>query len=372
MRIVTPDLDDVEELISADVDGLLHSVAMAGAQVRAVSEALREGVLDPLADLLPRSVILVTGTSRAAAAAADLAIATVSSRVDVPLVSTPVLPGWIGPLDVVVILGDDAGDMALADAAARALRRRAELVVGVPIEGPVREAVGSAGINLSARLDVDPRFRFSGHLAVVVATLTALTRVRFTGPHPALDEIADALDAEAAANHVSSESFHNRAKLLAERLAERPAVFCGDTAAGCVVAARATQSLVSISGIISSATDFVSAATMPRPSGNGDGPAADSIFYDPEIDGPAVVAPRIVVISVPRREWYIRQRIAGLDGAELISGAEHESGDGGREDAGPPPSPGDLAGDSPADLATHLLHLLRIEMAAVYLRLIRN
>ena len=63
MRTGSPDLDDAEELISADVDGSLRAVALAGAQVRAVAEAVREGVLAPLADLRPRSVIVVHGSS---------------------------------------------------------------------------------------------------------------------------------------------------------------------------------------------------------------------------------------------------------------------------------------------------------------------
>ena len=64
-------------------------------------------------------------------------------RLDVPLVAAPSLPGWIGPLDVVVIVGDDAGDMALADAASRAHRRHAEFVVVAPI-GTARRCGGRA------------------------------------------------------------------------------------------------------------------------------------------------------------------------------------------------------------------------------------
>lgn len=50
MRTGMPDLDDVEELVARDVDGLLQSVARAGAQVRAVAEAVCEGVLSPLSE----------------------------------------------------------------------------------------------------------------------------------------------------------------------------------------------------------------------------------------------------------------------------------------------------------------------------------
>ena len=63
MRTGMPDLDDVEGLVALDVDGLLQSVARAGAQVRAVAEAVREGALDPLSPLRPRGVVIVSGAA---------------------------------------------------------------------------------------------------------------------------------------------------------------------------------------------------------------------------------------------------------------------------------------------------------------------
>ena len=159
-------------------------------------------------------------------------MATLGARVDVPVVSGPVLPGWIGPLDVVIVAGDDAGDMALSDAAARATRRRAEVVVAAPIAGPLRDALGGNGIDLSPRVDVEPRLRFVGFVAAILAVFTALSGVRFGGVPPVLDEIADALDEEASSGHPDRESFHNRAKMLALRVQDRPTVWTGDTPAG--------------------------------------------------------------------------------------------------------------------------------------------
>ena len=95
MRTGTPDLDDAEQLLSADVEGLLRGVALAGAQVRSIAEAAREGVLAPLQDLRPRSVVIVYGGGGVAARAAALIVATVSARIDVPVVTVPALPGWI-------------------------------------------------------------------------------------------------------------------------------------------------------------------------------------------------------------------------------------------------------------------------------------
>ncbi len=146
-----PDLDDVRQLQDADVDGGCVPGHSPARRCGAVSAALEEGVLEPLARVRPRAVIVVVGRGTARDAA-DLVVATMSAHTDVPLVVVPTIPGWVGPLDVVIVSGDDAGDRALADAAARAVRRHAELVLDVPVEGPIAEAAAGAGMDLSPRV----------------------------------------------------------------------------------------------------------------------------------------------------------------------------------------------------------------------------
>jgi len=375
MRTGSPDLDDAEELISADVDGLLRSVALAGAQVRAVAEAVREGVLAPLADLRPRSVIVVHGSSGVSHRATDFAVATLGARVDVPVVSGPVLPGWIGPLDVVIVAGDDAGDMALADAAARALRRRAEVVVVAPVAGPLRDALGGNGINLAPRFDIEPRFRFVGFAAALLAVFGALTQVRFTGSVPALDD-------EASTGHPARDAFHNRAKSLALRVQGRPTVWTADSPAGAAIARHAVAGLVGLSGIVSAAAELTDVSRMVQLLGSRSdvAPSADSIFYDPDFDGPpAAPAPRVQVVSTGRREWFTRQRITGLGEVDLLVGIDRAQetsaagGANGREWEDRRPAPGeDPVADGPGDVLDFLIVALRVEMAAVYLRLVGN
>lgn len=369
MRTGSLDLDDVEELIDADVDGLLPTVALAGAQVRAVAEAQREGVLEPLKQLRPRSVVIVCSPTGAAAPAAALVTAAVGARVDVPIVCASVLPGWIGPLDVVVIAGDDAGDMMLADAAARSLRRRAEVVVAAPIEGPLREALGGNGIDLSPRVGVDPRFRFPGFVAALLAVVVSLSQVRFTGRAPGLADLADAIDAEAGANHPRQESFHNLAKAIAGRLDGRSILWVGDSAATAVVAAQASRALVALAGVISATAEIGDVMRLHREFSARTGSApTDSIFYDPDFDGPAAEAPpRVMAVTTPARDWYLRRRLDGIGDLDVLTG---ESG------TPTPPSPAQMpdeaAADAPADIEALLVLVLRIEMAAVYLRLIRT
>ncbi|MXP20858.1 hypothetical protein GIY30_05750 [Gordonia sp. HNM0687] len=372
MRTGSLDLDDVEELIDADVDGLLPAAALAGAQVRAVAEAHREGVLDPLGHLRPRSVVIVCSATGAAAPAAALVTAAVGARVDVPIVCGSVLPGWIGPLDVVVIAGDDAGDMMLADAAARSLRRRAEVVVAAPVEGPLREALGGNGIDLSPRVGVDPRFRFPGFVAALLAVVASLSQVRFTGRAPGLAELADAIDAEAGANHPRQESFHNRAKALAGRLDGRSVLWVGDTPATAVVAAQASRALIALAGVISASAEIGDVVRVNREWSERTGSApTDSIFYDPELDGPAAESPpRVLAVTTPGREWYLRRRLEPIGDLDVLTG---EPGDATPPSGtAAPPAPDEAAADAPADIESLLLVVVRIEMAAVYLRLIRT
>ncbi|MFT4124919.1 MAG: hypothetical protein QM662_01660 [Gordonia sp. (in: high G+C Gram-positive bacteria)] len=369
MRTGVPDLDDVEDLLSADSDGLLPAVALAGAQVRSVAEAVREGVAEPLAELRPRSVVVVCSAHGPAAGATALVNALVAGRVDVPVVCAPGLPGWIGPLDVVVLVGDDAGDMILADAAARSLRRRAEVVVAAPVEGPLRDALGGRGINLSPRVHVDPRFRLHGYVAVIVSVLAALTRVRFAGGAPIIGELADALDAEAAAGHPSRDTFHNQAKLLAARLDEGPVVWTGDTPATQQVALLAARLLFGIAGAVCAAADLAEVTQAWQVYRTGrPGAVEASIFYDPEIDGPPTdQPPRVLVATTAAREWYTRRRVAAIPTAEIILGDAPESADpvgAGAHWVAADPT------DVPGDLGALLVLLLRVEMAAVYLRLI--
>ncbi|HMZ14607.1 MAG TPA: TobH protein, partial [Mycobacterium sp.] len=136
----TVDLDDTEGLLDADRDGLLRASAMAGAQVRATAAAIEEGALNSVADgQRPRTLIWVAGRGAAETAGTMLAAAFGGSAGE-PMVVAAESPPWIGPLDVLVVAGDDPGDPALVTAAATAVRRGARVVVAAPYEGPLRDA----------------------------------------------------------------------------------------------------------------------------------------------------------------------------------------------------------------------------------------
>ena len=74
---------------------------------------------------------------------------------------------WATEEDTLSGLATQAGDMALADAVARSVRRRAEVVVDAPMEGPIRDAAAGSALDLAPRVPVRPEVRFIGHVVAV-------------------------------------------------------------------------------------------------------------------------------------------------------------------------------------------------------------
>ncbi|WP_067571258.1 tobH protein [Nocardia acidivorans] len=368
------DLDDVASLEAADAGGTLRSAASGGALVRATAAALAEDALTRLRELRPRSLVLVSGSGRAARAAA-LLVAALGDRTSMPLVAATAIPPWVGPLDVVLVAGDDAGDPRLAEAVDFAVRRGAEVVVAAPDEGPLRAAAAGRATMLPPRVRVLDHNRLLRYLAVGMAVLAAVDPNR-TGPLlPDLNALADLLDAEALRDGPQHEAFHNPAKTLATRMQQRKRmVLAGDSPAAAILAAHGSEVLLAAAGQITSAVTLAEAVAAHGGLVQAAGVAApgfDPLFHDEELDGPAPVEQvRLFVLSSDADQSAARRRLAvfgsdaGLVDAELVNvDAETASADPELGAApGPPANRGEL--EQLAVLA------LRLEMAAAYLRLL--
>jgi len=269
------DLHDSSSLVGADATALLPSAALAGAQVRSTAEQLAGG---PSFDR-PRALVVVGGT---AAVEAALLAALIGDQSPAPVVAATGLPGWVGPLDVVVVLAGAVDDIAAAEAAAQAARRGARVVVRAAAEGPVAAAAGAALI--------EP------HVSVVEALagparLTVLTAVAAAAglyPAPDFGAAADQLDAMAMACHPSSEFFVNPALTLAEHLSAGTPLLIGTDPVADALAAHAASSLAGLGGSagswLSSAQAALSPPVLARAAGRGvgaSGQAANDIFWDP-------------------------------------------------------------------------------------------
>jgi len=348
------DIDDTEALIAADREGLLRAASMAGAQVRATAAAFDEGALDSIrGGDRPRTLVWVAGRGTAASAGAMLAAAVGGSSGE-PIVVTAGAPPWIGALDVLVVAGDDPGDPALVGAAATGVRRGARVVVVAPYEGPLRDTTAGRVAVLEPRLPVPDEFVVCRYLAAGLAVLASVD----PGLRVDLARLADELDSEALRNSAGRELFTNPAKALAERMSGRRVVLAGDCAATLALARHGGSVLLRIAHQVVAATGLADAVVALRA---GFGDAADALFHDEQIDGPRPERPRVLALTLAAERTVVVARVSGLD-VDIVTA----------EDV---PDLSDASTEAVAGLGTEqqlAILAVRLEMAAVYLRLVRG
>lgn len=288
-------LDDAELLARRDSQDTLRALATAGAQVReAVTLAEEAGVERVSSGERPRSVLVgALGGSAIVGDVLDL-LAEPGSPVPVTARRDLPLPGWVGPLDLVVAVslsGRAPGPLALAVEAAR--RGCALLTVGAedsPLADVCRQARGvHIGVGHGRRSSrtslwtlLAPVLLAADHLGLVEAGATVLA------------DVADRLDDQAEACRPSSESFVNPAKNAALILAESVPMTLGDNALSGVAAQRAGTMLARTARMPATWGELPDAASQvvacfdgPFTAGGGSGVASAGIFADPFLDAPA-------------------------------------------------------------------------------------
>ncbi|KIA63114.1 hypothetical protein [Nocardia vulneris] len=375
------DLDDAASLEAADTAGALRSAASGGAQVRATAAAVAEDALARLAGLRPRSVVLVSGAGRAARAA-SLLVAALGDRAGLPVVPVAALPPWVGPLDVVLVSGDDAGDPRLTDAVDRALRRGAEVVVATPIEGPMRAVAAGRAAVLAPRVPVLDHNRLLRFVAAGIAVLQIVDPGRSATLVPDLTALADILDAEALRDGPANEVFRNPAKTLAARMHQRGVVLTGDSPAAAQLAEHGAEVLLQSAGRVATAVDLAEAvaarARMTEVAGES-APGYDPLFHDEELDGPVQVERmRVFVLSTDADQSAARRRIAVFGGgeaslvdADLVNADVDLLHTGLTDPSVPaPPRTEEPASGAGGEVEQLAVLALRLDMAAAYLRLI--
>jgi len=362
------DLEDTEGLLGADRQGLLRAASSAGAQVRAIAAAADEGALDSLrTDDPPRSVIWVAGRGTAETAGSMLA-ATLGGAASAPIALTGEAPPWVGPLDVLIVAGDDPGDPALVTAAATGVRRGARVVAVAPYEGPLRDSAAGRAAVLAPRLWIPDEFGLCRYLAA------GLAAVKTVDPRPSIDLelLADELDAEALRNSAGRELFTNPAKTLAARMADRRVALAGDCAATLALARHGSSVLLRIAQRVAAATGLADAVVaLGAPDAP---PSMDALFHDEDIDGPLPERLRVLALTLAAERAVVATRVAGLDDVDLVAAEDVPDLPDGV--GGPDGSAGSdrTRGSTGAGRAEQQLAVLavRLEMAAVYMRLVRG
>lgn len=346
------DLGDVEGLLNADREGLLRAASMSGAHVRAVAAAVDEGVLERVEGPRPRTVVWVAGRG-AALTAGRLVSGLLDGITAEPIVVVGGAPSWLGPLDVLVAAGDDPGDPALAAATALATKRGARTVVVAPYEGPLRDAAAGRAAVLAPRLPVNDSFGLCRYLAAGVAAVAAAD----AGLSVDVAAMADDLDAEALRSSAGRDVFTNPAKVLAERMSGRRVVLTGDSATMLTLAQHASATLFRLACEAAGAAGLAEVVAALR----GGLPLArvDSLFHDEEIDGPPPDRLRVLALSGSAERAVVSARTAGLEDVDLVTAADYTA-------------PADVGATVITPERQVAVLALRLEMAAVYLRLVRG
>jgi hypothetical protein len=269
-------LDDPAALQATD--HLLRRLAMAGARVRAELDAAEEALAKLDSDgFRPRAVL-------AAGRDARLVRAVLEPVCPVPFVAWPGpgLPGWAGPMDLVVVLGGDADDSDAVSAAAEAERRGCGLMVACPPDSQVAQA--SAGSRHAIRLPSQS----DDQLAAAVAVLQGLHQMEL-GPVVDGKAVASMLDDVAIECSPNNDVASNPAKDLALMLGDALPLVWG----GSVLAARAARRVVEALRLASGRPALAADAGHLLPVLNQ--PPRD-LFADP-FDKPEELRPGLVILD---------------------------------------------------------------------------
>ncbi|MGL5824808.1 MAG: SIS domain-containing protein [Nocardioides sp.] len=251
-------LDDAHAL--AHYDHALRDLAESGARVRRqageASAATAEAASRFAEQSRPRAVIAAGPDSR-------LLRAVLEPWCPVPFVAwpAPLLPGWAGSLDLVVMLAPEGSDRGSASAVAEAVRRGCQVVVACPPTSMVAEHAAGRWSTLLPTTTTD-------QLATAVVMLDFLDRVSL-GPSADPAQVADALDEVAIACSPLLNLSMNPAKMLAIGLADANPLVWGGSVLAARAARRVAESIRRASGHSAIAGDAehllpILEATKPR------------------------------------------------------------------------------------------------------------
>ncbi|WP_156726890.1 SIS domain-containing protein [Streptomyces apocyni] len=249
-------LDDPQALARSDRRGLLRGAAEAGARVRtAVRHAAEAGITELRPDGRPRSV-LIAGPGTAATGVADLLGTLAGAGCQVtglrPTGVAPAagalrwsLPGWAGPVDLLLIATPDGTEPGLEVLADQAYRRGCTVVAVAPARSPLAEAVsGKHGLTVPMATapyeeaqDEYDEATVSGLdalWALLTPLLLLLGRTGLVDADPGtLQKVADRLDRTAERCGPAIATYSNPAKTLAAELDESlPLIWTEGPAAG--------------------------------------------------------------------------------------------------------------------------------------------
>jgi glucose/mannose-6-phosphate isomerase len=306
-------LDDPAKLADGDPGGMLRAVATAGAQVR--EAVLRTGEADlgaVAAEGRPRA-LLVAGMG-GSGISGDVLAAVGGLACPVPLIAHRGyrLPGWVGPLDLVVSVSCSGRTEETLSVTDEALRRGCRVItVGQPDSPLAERAAGGRALHLpvdaAGRM---PRVMIWALSVPVLLVGDALGLLSV--PRAVLDEVADALDATSAACGPAVEVYANPAKRLALDLAGTLPYVWGSSEVAGVAAYRLACQLAenakypAISGVLPEVHHNQVVALAGAFGARADDP--DDLFRDRVDEAPGWPALRLLLLRDSEEQPEVARR----------------------------------------------------------------
>ncbi|WP_405465494.1 mannose-6-phosphate isomerase [Streptomyces jietaisiensis] len=325
-------LDTPDALAEADRRGLLRGAAEAGARVRtALRHATEAGIPQLQPDGRPRAV-LIAGPGTASAGVAELLTTLAGAACPItrvhPTGVAPApgalrweLPGWAGPVDLLLVPTPDGSEPGLALLADQAYRRGCTVVAVAPARTPLADAVGRAhGLFVPmasapqgpAAPDlpegpgdpvVTPEPPTASAPGVLWALLTPLLALLdrtglLTAPPEALEKVADRLDRVAERCGPAVATYGNPAKTLAAELADSlPVIWTEGISAG-PAGRRFTAALAELAGrpAVTAQLPEALAAHSVLLSGPLAAGADPEDFFRDRVEEPAALHARVVLL----------------------------------------------------------------------------
>ncbi len=236
-------LDDVALLDARDPGGMLRAIASSGAQVREAARLAGEAGVARLADDgRPRAVVVVgTGGS---AVAGDVLAAVAGPVLPVPLVVHRDfgLPGWVGPMDLVVAVSCSGDTAETLSALEEAVRRGCRLLV-VGREGSPLDDLGQRGRAVFVPVTQGRPARASAWALATPLVVAGHELGLLHAPAEAVEEAAALLEQIADRCRRDAEHLVNPAKRLAVHLDGALPVVWGTSALAAVAASRCARQL---------------------------------------------------------------------------------------------------------------------------------
>ncbi|MGE9808871.1 MULTISPECIES: SIS domain-containing protein [unclassified Janibacter] len=328
-------LEDPEAIGARDTQGTLRALATAGAQVRSSGERAGEAGIERVnRGDRPRAVLVAALGGASAVADVLQFLAEPGSPIAVTSRGNLPLPGWVGPLDLVIAVSQSGKAHGPVGLAREAARRGAGLLTIGAADSPLAEACADArgvhvpfdGMRISSRTALwsmlTPALLAGSHLGL------------FTLPPGTFAAVADLLDDRAGEYRPSSESFVNPAKSLAHDLAGTVPVVLGDGPLTGVAARRAAAMLTRTARVPAVAGELPDAASPvvacfdgPLVRGGGTAPGGGhDLFADPFIDGPT--GPRLGLLALRDvlPDPITREAAAAHDLAQAVVDSAHDAG----------------------------------------------